>query len=138
MIPVIARELRARMRGWRAMVILTIYLAALSGFALLHYQIVAGQSFRGAVGQAFIGKSVFSGIVTVVLLVVSLVAPALTAGAIASERERQTLDILLTTPLPAWSIVFGKLVAALAFLTVLVAAAAPIAGISFLLGGVAP
>ncbi len=40
-----------------------------------------------------------------------LVAPVFTAGSICSERERQTLDLLLTTIIPPRQILVGKLIA---------------------------
>jgi ABC-type transport system involved in multi-copper enzyme maturation permease subunit len=40
-----------------------------------------------------------------------LVAPVFTAGSICSERERQTLDLLLTTTITPWQILWGKLLA---------------------------
>jgi ABC-type transport system involved in multi-copper enzyme maturation permease subunit len=40
-----------------------------------------------------------------------LVAPVFSAGAICSERERQTLDLLLTTSISPWQILSGKLAA---------------------------
>jgi hypothetical protein len=61
----------------------------------------------------------------------------LTAGAIAGERERQTLIPLQITLLSPRSIVFGKLLASLAFVVLLVVAALPFLSVSFLLGGVA-
>ncbi len=40
-----------------------------------------------------------------------LVAPVFSAGALTSERERQTLELLLTTVLRPWQILWGKLLA---------------------------
>lgn len=40
-----------------------------------------------------------------------LVAPVFSAGALTSERERQTLELLLTTVLQPWQILWGKLLA---------------------------
>ncbi|MDZ4849039.1 MAG: ABC transporter permease [Pirellulaceae bacterium] len=40
-----------------------------------------------------------------------LVAPVFNAGSICSERERQTLDLLLTTTITPWQILWGKLIA---------------------------
>ena len=37
-----------------------------------------------------------------------IIVPILTAGTISGERERQTLDIMLTTPKKPLSIVWGK------------------------------
>jgi ABC-type transport system involved in multi-copper enzyme maturation permease subunit len=48
-----------------------------------------------------------------------LVGPVFSAGSITSERERQTLDLLLTTSLTPWQILWGKLVAGLRVSSVL-------------------
>ena len=48
-----------------------------------------------------------------VLLFNLLVGPVFSAGSITSERERQTLDLLLTTTLSPWTILWGKLLASL-------------------------
>jgi ABC-type transport system involved in multi-copper enzyme maturation permease subunit len=40
-----------------------------------------------------------------------LVAPVFSAGSLTSERERQTLELLLTTQLQPWQIIWGKLLA---------------------------
>lgn len=42
-----------------------------------------------------------------------LVGPVFSAGTVTSERERQTLDLLLTTTITPWQILWGKLVAGL-------------------------
>jgi hypothetical protein len=46
-----------------------------------------------------------------VLIFNILVAPVFSAGALTSERERQTLELLLTTTLQPWQILWGKLLA---------------------------
>ena len=48
-----------------------------------------------------------------------LVGPVFSAGAITSERERQTLDLLLTTTITPWQILWGKLIAGLRVSSVL-------------------
>lgn len=48
-----------------------------------------------------------------------LLAPVFSAGAITSERERQTLDLLLTTTLSPWTIILGKMLAGFRVSTVL-------------------
>jgi ABC-type transport system involved in multi-copper enzyme maturation permease subunit len=47
------------------------------------------------------------------------VGPVFSAGAMTSERERQTLDLLLTTPITPWQILWGKLIAGLRVSSVL-------------------
>lgn len=54
-----------------------------------------------------------------VLLFNMLVGPVFSAGAVTSERERETLDLLLTTTLSPWRILSGKLYSSLRVSTVL-------------------
>ena len=48
-----------------------------------------------------------------------LVGPVFSAGSITNERERQTLDLLLTTLITPWQMLWGKLIAGLRVSTVL-------------------
>ena len=138
--PVVIKELRGRMRGPRAFVVLTVYLLLLSGFVTLLYVVYVASTdnvLGGANGQ-LIGKFVFGAVVGIELLLVCFIAPAFTAGAISGERERQTYDLLRTTLLPARSLVLGKLASALSYILLLLVAAFPLQSLAFLLGGVAP
>ena len=54
-----------------------------------------------------------------VLLFNMLVGPVFSAGSVTSERERQTLDLLLTTAITPWQILWGKLLAGLRVSSVL-------------------
>ncbi len=48
-----------------------------------------------------------------------LVGPVFSAGSVSSERERETLDLLLTTIISPWQILWGKLIAGLRVSSVL-------------------
>ncbi|QDU27614.1 ABC-2 family transporter protein [Anatilimnocola aggregata] len=48
-----------------------------------------------------------------------LVGPVFSAGSVTSERERETLDLLLTTIISPWQILWGKLIAGLRVSSVL-------------------
>lgn len=54
-----------------------------------------------------------------VLLFNMLVGPVFSAGSVCSERERQTLDLLLTTLITPWQMLWGKLLSGLRVSTVL-------------------
>ncbi len=54
-----------------------------------------------------------------VVLFNMLVGPVFAAGAVANERERQTLELLLTTALSPWQILAGKLISSLRISVVL-------------------
>jgi ABC-type transport system involved in multi-copper enzyme maturation permease subunit len=137
--PVMLKELRGRMRGTRAFVVLTVYLVLMSGFAsLLYFAYAASANVTSGPEGQIVGKIVFGGIVGIELFLVCFIAPAFTAGAISGERERRTYDLLRTTLLPARSLVMGKLTSALSFIVLLLLAAVPLQSLAFLLGGVAP
>jgi ABC-type transport system involved in multi-copper enzyme maturation permease subunit len=68
--------------------------------------------------------------------VVVMLTPAYTAGAIAEEKERGTLEFLLATDLSSCEIVLGKLLARLLNLGTLLLAGLPVLGFLQFLGGV--
>ena len=135
--PVLARELRQRMRGPRAAVIITLYLMVLGAILQIMYSAFRGAG-AGAEEVASFGESAFETLVFFVLLLVCFIVPGLTAGSVAGERERQTLVPLQVTLLSPRSILVGKMLASLAFVVLLVVATLPLVGVSFLLGGVEP
>ncbi|MBO9310283.1 MAG: hypothetical protein J7551_10940 [Chloroflexi bacterium] len=136
--PVAIKELRGRMRGARAFIMLSVYLLLIVGFTLLLYVIsTASQDVFGFSSGGQVGRALFTGIVGLQLLLVTFIAPALTASAISGERERQTYDLLRTTLLPSHKLVIGKLFSALSYLFLLLIAAIPLQSIAFLFGGVA-
>ena len=101
------KELRGRMRGRRAFVILTVYLLFLAGFGWA-WELIAEKSYAnstnllggpGAFASALVGQEIFGALLLVETLLVVFLAPAFTAGAISLEREKQTLGLLVTTPI---------------------------------------
>lgn len=134
--PVMVKELRGRMRGRRAFVVLTVYLLAMSGLISLVYTVYASAAatpYGPDPSQA--GKVVFAVVMGVQGFLVLFIGPAFTAGAITGERERQTLELLQTTLLtPRWFVV-GKLMSALSYILLLTIASIPLQSIAFLLGG---
>jgi ABC-2 type transport system permease protein len=138
--PVVIKELRGRMRGPRAFIVLTVYLLLMSSFVTLLYVVYVASTnnvYSGTNAQ-LIGKFVFGAVVGIELLLVCFIAPAFTAGAISGERERQTYDLLRTTLLSSSALVLGKLASALSYILLLLVAAFPLQSLAFLLGGVAP
>jgi ABC-type transport system involved in multi-copper enzyme maturation permease subunit len=165
-VAIVVKELRGRMRARRAFAILTVYLVLLAGFGWMLQQMnqasaVASTCFddpecldfggaRGFPGgiafdgqtiaftSAAIGRGIFVGMMMLLSLMVAVLAPASTAGAISGERERQTLDLLAVTPISSPAIVLGKLASALAWVFVLIFASIPVTALVFVFGGVAP
>lgn len=145
---IMVKELRSRMRGRRAFIVLTVYLAILALITYGVYAIVAPAARGGGLGMAvgpggggqanasaLIGQSIFSVLSIFQLILVCFIAPAFTSGQISMEREKQTLDLLVSTPMRPGAIVIGKLAAALAFVVLMIVAAVPITAIVLMYGG---
>jgi ABC-2 type transport system permease protein len=135
--PVMLKELRGRMRGMRAFVVITVYLGLMSIVTVLVYLIYTPLNqgrFTSVTGE--LGRIVFLAVVGIELLLIIFIAPAFTAGAITGERERKTYDLLQTTLLPNSSFITGKLQSALGYILLLLLAAVPLQSIAFLFGGV--
>lgn len=132
------RELRSRMRGKRAFFFLTFYLSLLGGILWLALRSTEDVGGLTATEAMNVGRGIFGGVLMIETLVVIALAPAYTAGAITSEREKQTYDLLAVTPISSLSLVLGKLLSGLSYLGLIVFASFPIACLAFLFGGVDP
>ncbi|MEX2547882.1 MAG: ABC transporter permease [Chloroflexota bacterium] len=160
------KELRGRMRGRRAFAVLTIYLLllALFSFAIYFYlkqqagQVISSNVINPGIPRDFpgipfpgtqtlangtalsagIGHGIFGGLLFLETLLVLVLAPAFTTGAISLEREKQTLDLLVTTPLSTLGMIIGKLFSALSYVFLLIIASVPLASLVFVFGGVGP
>lgn len=134
---IMTKELRSRMRGRRAFVLLTIYLGLLALITYAVYLIAAPNAGIGSANaSAVVGQSIFIVLSMFQLILVCFIAPAATAGQISLEREKQTLDLLVSTPMRPGAIVVGKLAAALAYVVLMIVAAIPITAIVLMYGGV--
>jgi ABC-type transport system involved in multi-copper enzyme maturation permease subunit len=136
--PVIGRELRVRVRVGRAYLLQAFYLAFLILIVALAYQAAIGDNpdLRNPVRvqEALVGF--YRIVMSMLVALIALIAPALTANAITLERERKTMDLLLATPLTARQLLVGKLLGSFAFIVLLLALTLPVSAVSVLLGGV--
>jgi len=137
--PITLKEMRGRMRGRRAFVVLTANVFLLGGLvSLIYMSYAASAQFTSSPGSLQgLGKIIFATVVGMQLLITCFTSSSAAVGAISSERERQTFELLRTTLLPARSLVLGKLAAAVLYNLLIILSAIPIAGLSFFFGGVA-
>jgi ABC-2 type transport system permease protein len=136
--PIIVKELRSRMRGARAFTILTGSLVTMGGFgyALYRMALAATQNTSSPVSPQ-VGQLLFTGLAFMELMIIAAITPSITAGEISGEKEKQTYEMLLATPLSPSKILWGKLVASMSYVFLLVFAAVPMASLVFIFGGVA-
>jgi len=134
--PIFDLEVRRRFRHRRTYLILVVYLGVLGLGAWLTYAVVHEISKRGFTFLP-VGKLMLATIFSLQVAWLCLFVPGLLAGSIAGERERQTFDLLLTTPLGPMRIVQGKFAAGFGLVGLFLLAALPLLSLSFLMGAVA-
>jgi ABC-type transport system involved in multi-copper enzyme maturation permease subunit len=134
--PIVRKELRQRMRSGRSVLAISMYLAVIGAVAFIFmYVNVRGQTLLlqpTRTAELFVFLSYLQ------LALISFVAPGIAAGVISGERERQTLPVLLTTPLSPLGVVFAKWLSSISFLLLLIIMTLPLYSIVFLFGGVVP
>lgn len=136
--PIIVKEFRSRMRGWRAFAVLTAYLLFLGLFGYGIYQVVLYTMpyTSGMPLSPFLGQTLHSALANLSLFFVAFLTPALTATAISSEYEKLTIEMLQATPLAPHTILIGKLISTASYIFLLLFAAIPMVSLIFLFGGV--
>lgn len=134
--PVYKRELKVNSRSIRMALILLIFNGILSAVALFNMYSVVDQVRMTAEIQysRFLELYVFVASIEFVMLM--FIMPALTSNSISGERERQTLDLMLTTTMKPGSIVRGKLASAFTAMLLLVVSSFPALSLVFVYGGV--
>lgn len=129
---VMSKDLRLRMRGWRWAGVATVYVAILATVALVFLL----QKYSPTGDQPFVaGIKLFQILSIFQLLLIAFVTPASVAGAISGERQQRTWELLVASRVPAREIVWGKLLAGVAFNLVLIGASLPLFSLVFLFGG---
>lgn len=136
--PIIVKELRSRMRGGRAFATLTVILLLMGGIMYAMLQIILAQARFSTVLSPQVGQAMFAALAYLELFMICAITPAVTSGAISSEKEKQTYEMLMATPLSPTSILWGKMVSAMSYVLLLLFAGVPLASLVFIFGGVAP
>jgi ABC-type transport system involved in multi-copper enzyme maturation permease subunit len=134
--PILVRVVYGASRRSRHLWLRAAYLGAL--FAVVVFSLIASTSGESAsladlakgASQTFKWASITQ------LALVCFLAPAFTASAITQERDSQTFNILLSTPLTSAQIVFGSLMSRLSFVLMLIIAGLPIFLLTMIYGGV--
>lgn len=134
--PVYKRETMVSARSFKLALILLIFNGILAMVALLNMYSTLAQVRLTAEIQytSFLDLYLFVAVLEFVMLI--FIMPALTAGSISGERERQTLELMLTTKMRPSEIVLGKLMVSLSTMFLLIMSSFPIIAMVFVYGGV--
>jgi ABC-type transport system involved in multi-copper enzyme maturation permease subunit len=135
--PVFTREVTTTPRSWRLYLMRFLYVGALFGLVLTAWLILLGsQNVRTLGDLARFGSAVFALLAPLQLAMAVAFAALLTTAAVAQEKDRKTLDLLLLTRMTNSELVLGKLFASSLSVFVLIVAAVPLLMLLTLLGGV--
>ncbi len=132
--PILSFSATRRMRSLKTMLILLAYVAVMLLIAArILFPLLRGQASIGALSSS---TTCYAVLIAVQFVLLVLIAPAMTSGAIAGERERQTLELLLVTNTRSFRLVLGKAMESFAMLAMLVVAGFPVMCLTLLTGGV--
>ncbi|MBV8281562.1 MAG: ABC transporter permease subunit, partial [Candidatus Eremiobacteraeota bacterium] len=159
--PVLGQELRLRMRDGQAYVLLTAVILVFGGVCLATFwsltnllrpvapfpvQVVSQQASiptQGAAPQLdrllISQRSVVFFLIMALwaILLTALIVPGASSGTLAREKETNSLPLLLGTPLSAFSVVAGKMLASASYILLVIAASIPLFSMVVMFGGVA-
>ena len=132
--PILNKELTISSRSIKMSIHLMLYNLVLGGIAIITLMVLHAESeYSGANYQTLM--ALFPILATLQCFIILFMIPVLTASSIAGERERQTLDVMLTTPISPFSIVLGKVFTAMAQVLMYVVSSVPIMSLAFIIGG---
>ncbi|WP_226037557.1 ABC transporter permease [Aquibacillus saliphilus] len=134
--PVLNKEIKLRFRSFKNFLGIFLFLAVCGAVCLAFIYIETQFTHDGFTSSD--SKNLFMLLSMGQLGLIVFITPGLTAGTISGEREKQTLNIMLTTQQSSTSIILSKLFSSVLFLILMLIASLPLYSIVFLYGGVSP
>ena len=134
--PVFSREIKVGSRSVRLPLIILLFNGILSLVTLLNMYSAVAQVKTTAVIQYSSFMNMYEFVTTIEFILLMFIVPAVTAASISGERERQTLELMLTTQMTASQVVIGKLMSALCTLLLLIVSSFPSVAMVFVYGGI--
>lgn len=134
--PVCSREGKVSARSIRLPLIILLFNGILFLVTLLNMYSVIAQVKTTAVIQYRSFLDMYRFVTTIEFILLLFIMPAVTSAGISGERERQTLDLMLTTQMTAAQVILGKLMSALRTLLLLIVSSFPAVAMVFVYGGI--
>lgn len=132
--PIWKKELILGSRSIKFPIALMCYSGCMALVALA-FMATANISYNGSIDFQIL-TNIFLILAFMQLGLICIIIPVLTAGSIAGERERQTLDLLLTAPVKSVTVVAGKLLSSMCNVILFVISSLPAMALAFLYGGI--
>lgn len=133
--PVLRNEGKVSVRNWKFPLMVLIYTGILTAGGLLLFKALTSDALINGLNLKS-SIRVYESIAIVQTVLLLFIVPSLSSSAISSEREKQTLEVLLSSKMSSLSIIMGKLFSSVSKVVLLIFLSLPIYGLSFLIGGV--
>lgn len=131
--PLLGKELLEQSARRQMYVIRVVYAVLFFGAFCIYYARHLAEGPVLALGR---GLEPFNFLVTTQLVTIYLFLPPLMAGALAQEKERETLGLLFLTDLTPWELILQKYIGRLIPMLTLLFLSLPLLAVAYSLGGV--
>lgn len=135
--PILEKDIKTKLRGWRSVTLISCYVLLLTIVLVIFF--VGNGAVTPYSTQTFnprLAVNAYNLLITFQFALLFIAVPAITATSISSERERQTLDLMLVSQTPVRRIILGKIMVSLAHILLLLVASMPVVGVVFFFGGI--
>lgn len=133
--PVLRNETKIAARSIRFTLMILAYVAVLAIAVMIYYNVINSEAFYNGLNlKSSTNFYVVMAVVQAALLF--SIVPSLSSTAICSEREKQTLDILLSTKLTPLQIIIGKISSSSLRVIILIISMMPLYAVGSLMGGI--
>ena len=134
--PIYEREHRVSTRSLKLSMAILIFNFIVAAVTLIEMNEVVDYARKTSIIDYTSFLQIFKIVIFLPAILLIFVAPSFISGSISDERQRGTLEILLTTKMTARSIVFGKFLSLFASIMLILVSQLPIIAILFLYGGI--
>ena len=130
--PIYEREHRVSTRSLKLSMAILVFNFIVAAVTLIEMNEVVDYARKTSIIDYTSFLQIFKIIIFLPAILLIFVAPSFISGSISDERQRGTLEILLTTKMTARSIVFGKFLSLFASIMLILVSQLPIMAILFL------
>ena len=134
--PIYKKEVRTGTRTARTVALIVGFNTILAIVAfVMFYNTIKGISSMGALDYSGL-TNLYTVMAYIEFGIIAIIVPAITAGAVVGERERQTLDVLLASKVSSASIIWGKMLSCVQIVVIVWVSSLPVLSIVLVYGGI--
>ena len=133
--PLVVKQLREEMRSRKIFFLVPVYIAILSGIALIAVGSSTYSTSFNPVALSNNAKVTLFSFIIAVSILLGLISLILGASSFTTEKERSTFELLELTPLSYVQLVLGKFLHAFILITVILFSSLPVFSTLFFMGG---